>query len=145
MRLLAAPLLFVIALTAHAADPPEYELKTGGAVEVVTGAKGSASLTIVPAAGRRVDTGAPVTLRLAVTPANGLELARKRFALADAADPRADAPRFDLPFTAAQAGSYQIVVDVRFWICAAKTCRPVREQATIDVTVTAPAAPTPNP
>lgn len=126
---------------ARAGDaPPEHELRTGGEVTVAVGGSGSGSLTIVPAPGRRIDTRAPVTVRLSVTPAEGLELARRRLALADAADPRADAPRFDVALMGKAAGAYVVTADVRFWVCGAKTCRPVWDRAEIAVTVTEPPA-----
>jgi hypothetical protein len=133
MRAVVVALLVAGSATAAA---PEYELKTGGAVEVATGARGSASLTIAPAAGRRIDGAAPLSVRLSAP--KGLKLERRRLSLADAADPRAEAPRFDLAFTAEQPGAYALTVEARFWICAKKTCRPVRDKVEIAVTVADP-------
>ncbi len=123
---------------ADEAAPREHELRSGGAVDVTLGARGAASLTIVPAAGHRIDAGAPLSVRLSATPASGLKLARRRYALADAADPRAEAPRFDLALEGQAAGSYTVSADVRFWLCALRTCRAVRDRVDISVTVVAP-------
>jgi hypothetical protein len=86
---------------------------------------------------------APVSVRLAVTPSGGVKLPRKRYVMADAADPHAEAPRFDLRVEALAAGDYVLSVEARFWICAKKTCRPVRD--TIDVAVKVVAPPPPPP
>ena len=125
---------------ADAAEAPEHELRTSGAVELAPGARGAASLTIVPAAGRRLAAEAPLSLRVSVSPASGLKLVRRRYGLADAADPRAEAPRFDLGIEAVAPGSYTVSVDARFWICMVRTCRAVRDRVEIPVTVV-PAAP----
>jgi hypothetical protein len=140
MRRLAM-LVMLFAWPASAATPAEHELRSGGAVELVAGARGAASLTLVPSAGRRIDPDAPLSLRLAVTPAEGLKLPRPRLGLADAADPRAEAPRFELPLEAVAAGSYLLTVETRFWLCRQKTCRPVRDTTTIAVTVATTTSP----
>jgi hypothetical protein len=132
--------IVTVAATARADDKVvEHELRAGGAVEVAVGARGAASLTIVPAAGRRLDASAPLSVRLSIAPAAGVKLPRRRYVLADAADPRAEAPRFDLPLEGVTAGTYVLTVEARFWLCALRTCRPVRDQVDIPVTVTASA------
>jgi hypothetical protein len=133
---LVSPVLLAGAVALAAA--PEHELRTGGPVTLAVGARGAASLTIVPAAGRRLDADAPLSLRLTVTPATGLKLARRRYTLVDAADPRAEAPRFDLALEGTSAGSYTVTVEARFWLCAARTCRAVRDTVEIPVTAAAP-------
>jgi hypothetical protein len=125
-----------------APEPREHELRAGGAVTLATGARGAASLSIVPAAGRRIDAEAPLSIRLSATPAAGLLLPRHRYALGDAADPRAEAPRFDLALEGQAAGSYTLRVEARFWLCAARSCRAVRDTVEIPVTVAAPPATT---
>jgi len=144
-----APILLLLGLLAGsvaasvvlAADAPEHELRTGGALTLAAGARVAASLTIVPVPGRRLAADAPLSLRLTVTPADGLKLPRRRYTLADAADPRAEAPRFDLAVEALAPGAYTVSVDARFWLCAAHTCRAVRDH--IELPVTVEALPTP--
>jgi hypothetical protein len=125
---------------AAAEAPREHELRVGGAVTLAPGAHGAASLSIVPAAGRRIDGDAPLSLRLSVTPATGVTLPRRRYALADAADPRAEAPRFDLALEGATAGTYTLLVEARFWLCGARSCRAVRDRVEIPVVIEAAAA-----
>jgi len=122
-------------LSARADDEPEYELRMSGPIDVDVGRRGSASLTVVPAAGKSIYRHAPITVRLSVEPKAGLKLLRRRFGRPDAADPRADAPRFDLLFDAEQPGSYELVATTRFWICGKRTCRPVHDTARVRVEV----------
>lgn len=117
----AFAIFILLAAAPGAASADDYELRTA-----------EASLSITPAPGHELHRGAGVVIRLAAPPE--VTLKKKRLGLADAADPRADAPRFDIAFTAAAPGSYTIRADVRFWLCAKKTCRPIR--ATVDVPVT---------
>lgn len=116
------------------ADAAEHELRTGGAVVVKVGERGAGSLTIVPGSGRSIHDAA-LTVRLSVEPAEGLRLERRRYGRADAADPRADAPRFDLAFVADKPGRYDLVAEARFWLCARRTCVPIRDRARIPVVV----------
>lgn len=122
---------------ARAEPPAEHELRTGGDLALAPGARGAASLTIVPAPNRRIDASAPLTVRLAVSPAKGVKLVRRRLTRDDAADPRAEAPRFDLEVQADPdaSGPYTLTADVRFWVCGKKTCRPVRDRATLTIHV----------
>ena len=122
-----------------APEPREHELRVGGPVTLAAGAHGSASVSIVPAAGRRIDAEAPLSIRLVAAPAAGLVLPRHRYTLGDAADPRAEAPRFDLALEGQAAGSYTLRIEARFWLCAARSCRAVRD--TVEIPVTVEAAP----
>jgi hypothetical protein len=138
-----APLVLVglVAGPAGAQRKAEHELRTGGDVTVKPGEKGQASLTLVPLGGLTVHPSAPLRVSLAVEPEGGLSLPRRRLRRRDAADPRADVPRFDLPFAStALQGTFRLVADVRFWLCARRTCWPVRDRAVINVQVGAPPA-----
>jgi hypothetical protein len=125
--------------SSFADDPPEFEVRAGDAVEAVAGTRSSATFTVVPAPGRTIHKGAGLIVRLSSS-SGGLKIPRKRLGRNDAADPQADAPRFEVPFTAESAGSYTIAADVRFWICGPRTCRPARGAAEMSVTVRANAA-----
>ncbi|HTJ40883.1 MAG TPA: hypothetical protein VL463_02270 [Kofleriaceae bacterium] len=137
---LIVPLVLALAATARADD--QFELKaTDATVEV--GGQTSISLTIAPAAGKVVSHDGPLKLELGG--GDGLALTRRRYARKDAADPAADAPRFDLKIKATAAGDHTIDVDARFWLCGPKVCRPIRAKRTVTVHVTEPAAPPPPP
>lgn len=120
------------------AAPDEYRVDIVSAETIERGSEAGASLTIEPAAGRQVSRDGPLQIDLVVDPGQGLRLDRHRLRLADAADPAADAPRFEIRYAGEREGSYAVAIDLRFWICGARTCRPVRERRTVRVVVTAP-------
>ena len=136
MKLVAA-LVVALVGTAHA-DDASYELKAADAT-VEVGAQAAISLTIAPAAGKIVSHDGPVLVTLGSD--DGVALTRKRYTRKDAADPAADAPRFDLKVKGVSAGDHLIDVDARFWLCGPKVCRPVRAHRALVVHVSAPAAP----
>jgi hypothetical protein len=135
----AAALAVAIGLAfAARADDASFELRAADAT-VVVGAQAAISLTIVPAAGKTVSHDGP--LRVELAPDDGLGVTRKRYGRHDAADPAADAPRFDLKVKGLSPGDHTLDVDVRFWLCGAKVCRPERTHRAIVVHVTSPAPP----
>jgi hypothetical protein len=151
-RLAAAigSLVLWTAASARAEPAPDHDLRTGGEVTLRVGERGAGSLTVAPRAGAQIPPGAPLTVRLSVRPEEdddpaGLELGRRRLHRTQAADPRADAPRFDLPVVARAPGRYRVEADVRFWVCRRRTCRPVRDRAEIPVVVAAPSPPPDEP
>lgn len=120
---------------AHA-DEPGYELRVVDEVALELGATGSISVAIVPAAGRTVSGDGPV--RVAVSAPDGVGLPRRRYARKDAADPAADAPRFDVRLRAREPGDHAVELDVRFWLCGARVCRPITATRTVLARVAAP-------
>ena len=137
MKLAACALVIAIAAPAHA-DDAQYELRAADAT-VEVGAQASISLTIAPAAGKIVSHDGPLLVTLAAD--DGVVLTRTRYARKDAADPAADAPRFDLKVKGTAAGDHAIEVDVRFWLCGPKVCRPIRAHRAITLHVAEPAPP----
>jgi hypothetical protein len=137
MKLLVAAIV-LLASAAARADDAAYELKATDA-NVTVGGLASISLTIAPAAGKTVSHDGPVKVEL--TPDDGLSVSRRRYARKDAADPAADAPRFDLKVKALAAGDHALEVDVHFWLCGPKVCGPVHAHRTVTVHVATPAAP----
>jgi hypothetical protein len=96
------------------ADEPEFQIV--GTVE-----RDTLSLSILPRPGFRLGADTPVLVHVAGT---NVELGRKLYRRADAVDPRAEAPRFAIPFRAATAGA-RIDAKLTFYICKAARCRPV--------------------
>jgi len=125
------------ALRARAAAPG-WELRAADA-SVEVGARGAVSLTIAPAAGHTVSHDGPVRVDLRTD--DGLGLARTRYDRRDAADPAADAPRFDLKLEGRTAGDHVLAIDAHFWLCGRKVCEPVHAHRTVVVHVTAPPPP----
>ena len=100
------------------ADEPEYQIV--GTVE-----KQTLSLSILPRPGFRLGADTPVVVRL---DGSGVELPRKLYRRDDAVDPRAEAPRFEVPFRAAATTTTtgaRIDADFTFYICKAARCRPI--------------------
>jgi hypothetical protein len=124
-------LALLLAMPAVAA-PPTIELRTPDEVNLVAGAAGAVSLTVVPPQGRTISADGPVRIALS---GDGLTLPRRRYARRDAADPAAEAPRFDLRVRGAAAGDHALRIEVRLWLCGARLCRPVHAARTVRVRV----------
>jgi hypothetical protein len=110
----------------------DWEVRIDDHADVTAGAATTVSLTIAGNGGRVVSKDGPVRVALK---SDTLKLPRLRYDRRQAADPAADAPRFDLKLTAPAAGEHTLAVDVRFWLCGKRACRPVH--ATRQVTITA--------
>jgi hypothetical protein len=112
------------------ADEPEFDVMVGAMPESQPGERATVSLSILPRAGFRLLADGPLLVRLAgerVTPERAL-LRRD-----DAVDPRAEAPRFELPFRRVRvpagsgAGAATLTATLTFYICRGERCRPVTE------------------
>jgi hypothetical protein len=131
----------VIAVPGVALAGEGYEVKVTDRVEVEIGAEAAPSLTIAPAPDHSISRQGPLLITLEVTPAEGLTLRKHRYRRGDAADERAEAPRFDLRLRAATAGDYRVAIELDFWVCRRWSCRPISETRLITVSVVAPAPP----
>jgi hypothetical protein len=124
--LLAVPLVLSLALGARAGEPGgdaarSYRIETEGSTrQVPVGGQGKLVLTIVPLGGTHVHPAAPLKIALSGTP--GLKLARDVLGHQDAVDPKASGARFEVPFTAAQAGAQEARAKVDFFICSDQWC-----------------------
>jgi hypothetical protein len=114
-----------MAVALVAAAPARSEARGYEVVlNVVRGAAGEAtavSLSILPHAGYHLFADGPLLVRLR---GQGVTLARSLYRREDAVDPRAEAPRFELPFRRDRAGA-RLDADLVFYICAGARCRPV--------------------
>jgi hypothetical protein len=135
----ALALALALGASARAADAGaeaarSYRLETEGTTrQVAAGGQGKLVLAIVPARGTHVHPQAPLKITLAGSP--GLKLAKDRLGHADAVDPKAEGPRFEVPFTALAAGAQEARAKVEFFICSDQWCvKQARELAvSIDV------------
>ena len=137
-----ALVLAAVLLAAPPAAAEDYELRVAAPASVAPGEAATVSLTIAGTGGRTVSKDGPVRVQLA---SETLTLPRRRYDRRDAADPAADAPRFDLRLTAPTAGAHELALDVRFWLCGTRACRPIRATRTIVVDAPAPPEPAPPP
>lgn len=126
--LVVAALLLVAAAPARADDT--WEVRVDDSAEVSAGANAAVSLTIAGLGGRVVSKDGPVRVALA---SSTLKTPKVRYDRRNAADPAADSPRFDLKFSAAEAGDHELAVDIRFWLCGKRSCRPVHTRRTVKV------------
>jgi hypothetical protein len=134
--------LLALASTPAGADEP-WHITAPDAVDAEVDAAGSVSLAIGVREGYRISRDGPVVIDLSADPPAALALPHRRLQRRDAADAQADAPRFDLRFKARAEGDCKLTAAVRFWLCAHRTCRPVRAAATIAIHAHKPAPPPP--
>lgn len=132
MTLALTAALALHALLAQAADPGaeaarSYQLEVvASPTALPVGGAGALRIAITPVAKTHVHPQAPLKVTLAATP--GLALGKAKLGRADLADPKAEAPRFEVPFTAAAAGAQAATVVVDFFICSDAWCvKQVRE------------------
>lgn len=121
--------------------PDDHEVKLAESARTEVAEPDSLSLTIAARSGFVISREAPVVVELRPEPAQaseqggdngvenrpspGLEIPRRRYRRSDAADPRAESPRFDLRYKALRTGSHRLSIDIRFWVCHRSSCRPV--------------------
>jgi len=131
-------LVVLVVAAVAAADGEAYELRVPASIEVQPGVASTVSLTIAGTGTRTISKDGPVRIELS---SPTLKLPRTRYERRHAADPAAETPRFDLRFTAPAAGDHELALELRFWVCGTRTCRPVRATQTIAVQAAAPAPP----
>jgi len=126
-----------------AAAPPRtgYQIAVPETIELVAGRTEAVSLTIAPEPGYTISRTGPLRIALSAEPAGALELPRRRYHRAHAADRLASAPRFDLAVRAVQPGRHRLAIDVLFWLCRGRVCRPVRAARAVAIDVRAAPAP----
>lgn len=138
IRVLAALVLLAGAPMAHAADPAaaaakSYRIDTqGSTAEVKAGGKGTLVLAIVPVEKVHVHPQAPLKITLE---APGLTLAKTSLGHKDAVDPRAEGPRFEIPFVAAAAGKQDAKAKLDFFVCSDQWCVKQTRDVTVSVNV----------
>lgn len=143
MRRLVLPLALAVALgaaaPARAAEAGaeaarSYRIETEGTtLQVAAGGAGKLVLAIVPEKGAHVHPAAPLKIALAGTP--GLKLSKEQLGHADAVDPKAEGPRFVVPFTGVAAGHQEARARLDFYICSATWCVKQARDVTVAVDV----------
>lgn len=122
---------------------PGFTIALPEQIEVAAGQGGEVSLTIAPQPGYTISRSGPLRVSLAAEPAGAVELPRRRYHRAHAADRLAEAPRFDLAVRGVRPGRHRLAIDILFWLCRGRTCRPVRAERAVAIEVRpAPGAPT---
>jgi hypothetical protein len=107
-------------------EAADVELVRGPAPSLRAGRAGAVSLSIVPRAGAHLLAAGPVLVRVR---AEGVRAPRPLYRRADAVDPRADVPRFEIAVEGTAAGAASIDAECTFYLCRGERCRPVVETA----------------
>jgi hypothetical protein len=133
LALLAAPLARGADAAADAAAR-SYRIETEGTSrELATGATGTLVLAIVPLDKTHVHPEAP--LKITLQASKGLTLSKTQLGHKDAVDPKAEGPRFEVPFTATAAGNQEARAKVDFFICSDLWCVKQTRDVVVPVTV----------
>lgn len=117
----------------------DHRITIADPAPVAVGGRGAMSVTIAAEPGYTISREGPLSITVAAPP--GVTPTKQRYARADAADARAESPRFDLRYQAQAAGEHPLEVRLRFWVCATRSCRPVDVQRTVVVVATAAPSP----
>jgi hypothetical protein len=135
MRAIGHIVVLALALAPPArAEEPSYDLYQPSPPALTVDRPASISLSVAPRPGYRLLGDGPVTLRLSGT---GLLLPRPELRREDAADPRAEVPRFEVPVVPTRAGQARLEADLVFYVCRQKRCRPIETRATWALEVSA--------
>src|SRR5512138_2096850 len=138
IRPLAAALVLLAAPLARAGDPAaeaatSYRIDTEGSTKAVgPGGKGTLVVAIVPVEKVHVHPQAPLKITLQ---SQGLELAKTSLGHKDAVDPKAEGPRFQVPFVAKAKGAQEVKANLDFFICSDKWCVKQVKDVTVPVKV----------
>ena len=133
MRAALLGLLVVLGARAEAQRAPTWELRVPERIDVALGASGVLPVAIAVDRGLTVSKDAPVIVALA--PAVGVTIKKRRLGRPDAVDPEADAPRFAIPVRGDTTGEHVVKLHLKLWLCGGKICKPldIRRQTTIVV------------
>jgi len=120
---------------------PGYTIALPERFDLVAARAAAVSLTIAPEPGYVISRSGPLRIALSAEPPGAVELPRRRYHRAHAADRLAEAPRFDLAVRAVTPGRHRLTIDLLFWLCRGRTCRPIRAERTVAIEVQAAPAP----
>ncbi len=141
MLRLAVPIAALLAAGAvRAADPgieaaKSYRIVTDGSTTAArVGEKGKLVLLIEPTV-PKIHVNAEAPLKIKLEAAAGLKLEKAELGHKDAVKPGADAPRFEVPFTAVAAGRQEAKAAVKFYICTDTWCVQQTREVAISVDV----------
>jgi hypothetical protein len=115
------------------AEPPLHEV-TAEAAKAPAGGKGTLSVTLAAKNGWKLNEEAPISVKLA--PGPGLTVDKPKLNRKDITQATKDKARFDVPFTAAEAGARSVDCEASYVICQESACKQVKEKLTVAVEVT---------
>jgi hypothetical protein len=127
----AAPALAVDGASAAST----YRIVTDGSTgSLRVGEKGRVVVAVDPLE-KGIHVNREFPLKYKVEPSAGLRVDKTELKRADAVDPGADNPRFEIPVSAGASGRQQVVVQMRFAICSDSWCVPQTRTVTVPIDV----------
>ena len=115
------------------ADTESYILKLATPAKVSTGAKGSATLEIVPKKGWHLNDEFPY--KLTVTPPAGTKVAKPEQGKKDTVAFSRESMKWAIDFEASSAGDKAFTGKVKFAVCTETSCDPKKEELAFNVKV----------
>jgi hypothetical protein len=119
--------------TKTVADTEAYTLKLATPAKVATGAKGSATLEIVPKKGWHLNDEFPY--KLTVTPPAGTKVAKPEQGKKDTVAFSRESMKWAIDFEASSAGDKAFTGKVKFAVCTETSCDPKKEELAFNVKV----------
>jgi hypothetical protein len=139
MLMRALPIALALGLAAAPALAADtYDVSVAQAKATV-GAKATASVVVTGKNGWHLNEEFPISLVL--KPDASVNMEKKLLGRKDLAESTKEKARFEVAFTASEAGKKNIDAEARFAICQASACKPVTEKVVLPVEVTAAAPP----
>lgn len=117
------------------ADPTDdrYSLKIEPSPDATAGKEGTVMVTVVPKAPWHMNLDFPTSL--ALTPPDGVQLAKPEMKKADAQKLDETSAEFAVKFTPAAAGEKAFTGKFKFAVCQDEACSPVTEEVAFKVAV----------
>jgi hypothetical protein len=139
VRIALAALAVALALPARAADGANaastYKVVTDGSSRSLElGKTGKVVVDVVPLE-KGIHVNRDFPLKYKVEASAGLKVEKVEWKRADALDPAADNPRFEIPVVASARGAQQVAVQMRFAICSDAWCVPQTRTVTVPIDV----------
>jgi hypothetical protein len=139
IRSTVVALALAAAVPALAADGASaastYKVVTdGSSTTLKVGEKGRVVVAVEPLE-KGIHVNREFPLKYRVEPTAGLRVEKTELKRADAVDPGAENPRFEIPVVAGARGSQQVVVQMRFAICSDAWCVPQTRTVTLPIEV----------
>ncbi len=135
LAILALALALPVRATDGASAASTYKIVTDGSSRTLkVGEKGRVVVAVEPLE-KGIHVNREFPLKYKVEPSAGLKVDKVEWKRADAVDPGADNPRFDIPVSATAKGAQQVAVQMRFAICSDAWCVPQTRTVTVPVEV----------
>ena len=120
---------------AHAEDQASegFLVRVASAARVEVGKEIRLSLSILPRGGYSVSADGPVAIDLGVGDRAVVQVPKERYRRRDAADPGAEAPRFEFRVRGLTPGETELLISLSFWLCREYSCRPIETSHSVRV------------